>query len=345
MAIKKRPVSPRQKMINLMYVVLMAMLALNVSTEVLEGFSIVEESLHRTTSNASSENESLYGDFETQMKSNPQKVKAWFEKATAVKQMSDSLFNFAQQLKEAIVKEADGEKGDVLNIKNKENLEAANQIMLSPASGKGEQLFNAINSFRERILKMVTDERQKAIIASNLTTTLPKNARTMGKNWQEYMFEDMPVAAAVTLLTKLQSDVRYAEGEVLHTLVANIDMKDIRVNKLSAFVIPNAQTIVRGETDELDAMRQAVSKILQTERYRYAVYDWNYGVELEDLYGKNVSYVIPELKRRIEDALLADDRVTAVTDFSFREEKGSVTAAFTVYTIFGEVTAERTVDI
>lgn len=53
--------------------------------------------------------------------------------------------------------------------------------MLSPASGKGEQLFNAINSFRERILKMVTDERQKAIIASNLTTTLPKNARTMGK--------------------------------------------------------------------------------------------------------------------------------------------------------------------
>lgn len=62
----------------------------------------------------------------------------------------------------------------MLNIKNKENLEAANQIMLSPASGKGEQLFNAINSFRERILKMVTDERQKAIIASNLTTTLPK---------------------------------------------------------------------------------------------------------------------------------------------------------------------------
>ena len=86
-------------------------------------------------------------------------------------------------------------------------------------------------------------------------------------------------------------------------------------------------------------------KFWQTERYRYAVYDWNYGVELEDLYGKNVSYVIPELKRRIEDALLADDRVTAVTDFSFREEKGSVTAAFTVYTIFGEVTAERTVDI
>ena len=95
MAIKKRPVYPRQKMINLMYVVLMAMLALNVSTEVLNGFSIVEESLNRTTTNSSKENESLYGAFLEQMKTNPEKVKAWFEKATVVKQMSDSLFNYA----------------------------------------------------------------------------------------------------------------------------------------------------------------------------------------------------------------------------------------------------------
>ena len=230
-----------------MYVVLMAMLALNVSNEVLDGFSIVEESLNRTTENSSNENQAIYGDFEAQMKSNPQKVKAWFEKATAVKNMSDSLFNFAQQLKIAIVKEADGNDGDVMNINRKDDLEAANRVMLAPGSGQGEKLYNAINSFREKILKMVSDERQRNIIASNLTTQLPKNAKTMGKNWQEYMFEDMPVAAAVTLLSKLQSDTRYAEGEVLHTLVANIDMKDIRVNKLSAFVIPNSQTIVRGD--------------------------------------------------------------------------------------------------
>ena len=234
-------------MINLMYVVLMAMLALNVSNEVLDGFSIVEESLNRTTENSSNENQAIYGDFEAQMKSNPQKVKAWFEKATAVKNMSDSLFNFAQQLKIAIVKEADGNDGDVMNINRKDDLEAANRVMLAPGSGQGEKLYNAINSFREKILKMVSDERQRNIIASNLTTQLPKNAKTMGKNWQEYMFEDMPVAAAVTLLSKLQSDIRYAEGEVLHTLVENIDMKDIRVNKLSAFVIPNSQTIVRGD--------------------------------------------------------------------------------------------------
>lgn len=247
MAIKKRPVSPRQKMINLMYVVLMAMLALNVSTEVLEGFSLVEESINRTTGNSSKENEAIYGDFEAQMKANPEKVRKWFEKATMVKRMSDSLFNFAQELKQAIVVEADGKNGDVHNIVNKENLEAATQVMLAPGKGKGKLLFDRINSFRERILEMTTDEHQRSIISSNLTTELPKNAHAMGRNWQEYMFEGMPVAAAVTLLSKLQSDVRYAEGEVLHTLVSNIDMKDIRVNKLDALVIPNSQTIVRGD--------------------------------------------------------------------------------------------------
>ena len=247
MAIKKRPVSPRQKMINLMYVVLMAMLALNVSTEVLNGFSIVEESLNRTTANSAKENQVIYDDFAQQMKTNPQKVKQWFDKAQLVKQMSDSLYDFAAELKLAIVREADGKDGDVSNIRNKEDLEAANQVMIAPGRGRGQELFNAINSFRRRMLTMVTDEKQKQIIASNLTTELPKDAVTLGKNWQEYMFESMPAAAAVTLLSKLQSDVRYAEGEVLHTLVSNIDVKDIRVNSLNAFVIPNSQTIVRGD--------------------------------------------------------------------------------------------------
>ena len=247
MAIRKRPVSPRQKMINLMYVVLMAMLALNVSTEVLNGFSIVEESLSRTTGNSAKENLAIYEDFDTQMKANPQKVKMWYDRAQRVRQMSDSLYNLAADLKLAIVQEADGKDGDPQNIRNKEDLEAATQVMLSISGGRGQELFDAINSFRQRMLKMVTDEKQKQLIASNLTTEIPKNAMTMGKNWQEYMFESMPAAAAVTLLSKLQSDVRYAEGEVLHTLVQNIDVKDIRVNALEAFVIPNSQTIVRGD--------------------------------------------------------------------------------------------------
>lgn len=105
------------------------------------------------------------------------------------------------------------------------------------------------------------------------------------------------------------------------------------------------QEEIRGTVDGWEAMRQAIEKILQTERYRYVIYDWNYGIELEDLFGRNASYVIPELKRRIEDALLADDRVTAVTDFRFSQEGSCVAADFMVHTIYGEMRAERTVDI
>ncbi len=267
MAIKKRPVSPRQKMINLMYVVLMAMLALNISTEVLDGFSIVEESLNRTTANSSKENLAMMADLDEQMKTNPAKVREWFEKAKGVKEMSDSLYNLAQQLKEAIVKEADGPEGKLSSIRNKEDLEAASQVMLAPGTGKGKKLYDAINSYRERILQLIDDPHQKEIIKSNLATDVPKRENTLGKNWQEYMFEDMPVAAAVTLLSKLQSDIRYAEGEVLHSLVANVGIKDIRVNKLDAFVVPDKTTLYPGERLTANIIMAAVDTTQQPEIY------------------------------------------------------------------------------
>ena len=247
MAIKKRPVSPRQKMINLMYVVLMAMLALNVSNEVLNGFSIVEESLKRTTMNATKENQAIYDDFAEQMKKNPQKVQQWYDKSQQVKEMSNKLYKLAEELKVAIAIEADGKNGDPRNLRNKEDMEAANQVMLAPGRGRGQELFDAINTYRKQMLDMAIGTRQKKTISEILSTSIPESQRTLGKNWQEYMFESMPAAAAVTLLSTLQSNVRYTEGEILHTLEQNIDVKDIRVNALEAFVIPNSQTIVRGD--------------------------------------------------------------------------------------------------
>ena len=277
MAIKKRPESPRQKMINLMYVVLMAMLALNVSNEVLNGFSIVEESLNRTTSNAARENLAIYNDFEQQLKANPQKVQEWYDKAQQVKQMSDSLYNFAAELKQAIAREADGKKGNPASLQNKEDLEAANQVMLAPGRGRGSELKLAIDSYRDGILLMIPDTAKRRNIANDLTTEVPAGAATPGKNWQEYMFESMPAAAAVTLLSKLQSDVRNAEKEVLHTLVQNIDVKDIRVNALEAFVIPNSQTIVRGDKFSAHIVMAAVDTTQVPD-----IYIGNQKVELRD---------------------------------------------------------------
>ncbi len=244
--IVKKKVSPRQKMINLMYVVLMAMLALNVSSDVLKGFEMVDDKLTLSTDNATQVNEEVYKRFEQQYSANPAKVKVWYSKAQEVRGMTDSLYALLDELKLEIVRKTDGDDGDVRNIRKKEDLEAATQVMLAPIRGRGGELHDAIVSYRERVTAMLLNDAQRELVKSNLNTDVPSEAKVLGKNWQEYMFESMPTAAAVTLLTKLQNDIRYAEGQVLHELVRNIDVKDIRVNRLNAFVIPNSRTVVQG---------------------------------------------------------------------------------------------------
>lgn len=103
---------------------------------------------------------------------------------------------------------------------------------------------------------------------------------------------------------------------------------------------------VRGFCDELEAMKQTVFRILSTERYQHIIYSWNYGIETLDLYGQPVTYVCPELERRIEEALLIDSRIERVTDFEHDTSvKGVVHTTFTVYTVYGEFSAEKEVNI
>ena len=100
-----------------------------------------------------------------------------------------------------------------------------------------------------------------------------------------------------------------------------------------------------GTCDSLEAVEQTVFKILNTQRYAYIIYSWNYGIELEDLFGQPVLYVCPEIERRVQEALLQDDRITAVDNFEFDvSEKRTVKATFTVHTIFGDIEAEKVVN-
>lgn len=103
---------------------------------------------------------------------------------------------------------------------------------------------------------------------------------------------------------------------------------------------------IQGICDKKEAVRQAVYKILNTERYDYIIYSWNYGIQLNDLYGEPVSYVCPELERRIADALSIDDRITSCNEFEFdTDKKGEIVVTFKVNTIYGEVEIEKVVSI
>lgn len=101
-----------------------------------------------------------------------------------------------------------------------------------------------------------------------------------------------------------------------------------------------------GRCDSLEAMRQAVYKIICTERYQYPIYSWNYGIELAELFGKPVNYCILEIERRITEALQQDERIKAVKDFEFEVQKrGEVFVKFTVETVLGSFEMERAVKI
>lgn len=104
-------------------------------------------------------------------------------------------------------------------------------------------------------------------------------------------------------------------------------------------------TKFNGKTDEIGAVQQAVYKILNTERYTYPIYSWDYGVELVDLFGQPIPWVYPELERRITEALVWDDRINGVTDFEFENVKNEVHAKFTVNTIYGSYNETLTVAI
>ncbi len=104
--------------------------------------------------------------------------------------------------------------------------------------------------------------------------------------------------------------------------------------------------VVRGFIDNQEAMKQTIFRILNTERYKYIIYPWWYGVETLDLYGEPVTYVCPELERRITEALTTDTRILNVTDFEHDlSVKGAVHTTFTVHTIYGEIKAEKGVNI
>lgn len=100
---------------------------------------------------------------------------------------------------------------------------------------------------------------------------------------------------------------------------------------------------IEGYCDEVDAIKQSINKILNTERYEYLIYSWNYGVELSELCGQDISYVYPELKRRIEEALIQDDRVISIDSFYFEQIKSKLNVSFVVNTIYGKVDIDKEV--
>ena len=239
--------SPRQRMINLMYIVLTAMLALNVSSDVLNGFSQVHDGLLRTHENISARNSLQFEYLAELYEQNPVKAGPWYEQGQRLHNASDSICGLIESLKIEIARKADGADADYHNLINLDDLEAASAIMLNPATRRGEALRKNIENYRSLVASMIPDSAKSKAVIDMLSTSVKPMAGTVGPvSWEERNFDNMPAVASVTMLTKIQTDIRQAESEAMTALINNVDIGDIRVNELSAYVIPNSNMIMRG---------------------------------------------------------------------------------------------------
>lgn len=246
-------------MINLMYIVLTAMLALNVSSDVLDGFTQVHEGLNRSNTNYGQRNSAIYGELHALAEQNPGKATAWLEKANEVRQRTAELYSYVDTLKQAIVHEADGDDGNVLDIKNRDDLESAAVVMLAPGNPRGALLRQRLDGYSDFVTSFIPDTTKRATIAEALSTASVTRRGTLApQSWEEAKFDQQPVVAAVTILAKLQSDILYAEGEALNSLLSQVDAGDVRVNELSAYVLPQSRLVMRGSKYSANIVLAAV---------------------------------------------------------------------------------------
>ena len=271
--------SPRQKMINMMYLVLTALLALNVSKEVLNSFFEVNTGVVRTTANFATKNSETYDAFTAAAELNPVKAGPFRDQALAVKTEADDIVNFIQELKYNLVFSVDnkvhlGQYKDlddniiesnetelswdqltkeqkslpISNLNNKENRDASGEVLI--LSGKANILKKKLTSYRDNLKILAGDNEVLNYNISSALSTDDRNGKGGSSSipWEKYNFEDMPSVGALTLLSKMQSDVRNTEADIIKLLRENIDAGSLKFTSAEAIQIPTSTFILRGDS-------------------------------------------------------------------------------------------------
>lgn len=290
MSSKNCPESTRQKMINMMYLVLTAMLALNVASEVLESFRIVDASLTQTLNNIKRKNDQIYGAFDAAYMANPAKVKEWKDKADQVNKKSSELIVKIKDLKEELVlasggtplKEARAEggfvlsssepfivnsKGDTILIEKEDDLNRPSEIMIQQK--KANDLKNSINGYRDFLASFLEEgSTLRENVMKQLETPNPRADLSEGgekKSWESLHFEDKPLIAVITLLSKMQIDIENAETNVITNLYSQIDAASFKFNRLGARILAKSTYVLQGDEFEAEIFLAAEDTTQQPE--------------------------------------------------------------------------------
>lgn len=248
---KNCPETPRQKMIGMMYLVLTAMLALNVSADILNGFDLVNNSLNNSIENSKTRNHDLYSDMQSLYDLNPTKVGEWLEKANRVKEESDKMFNLLQEFKIGIIALADGKNADPegnIILKRDDTNVSGEYAQVGTTKERGNHLKTAIDDYRTFVEDMFGNDSVHTKIYDIMFNTEPvkKKADEPAVSWVDNTFAHMPAVAVIAVLSKYQSDVRNTEAELIQYFIQQQDAGDFRVNKIQARLIPDSKNVMQG---------------------------------------------------------------------------------------------------
>ncbi|MBL0102645.1 MAG: gliding motility protein GldM [Bacteroidetes bacterium] len=278
--------SPRQKMINMMYLVLTALLALNVTKEVINAFVTINESVVLSKNNLDKKNQNTYAAFAQAMSNDPVKYKSVNDRAMNVKKAADDLNNYIEGLKTRLVRESDqidpkDPTPTLPDMERKDDYDTPTHIMIGADdhTGKGgaaDSLRQKLIAFKGLIVKNAPDGTQadyKKQLDNLLNTEDPKKGEDGKRTWELMSFYHNPVVATVALLSKFQSDIRTAESQVTDNLLASVDANIIKLDKLNAKVIANSTVVTIGSEYQADVFLSATSSTMAPEVYIGATWD------------------------------------------------------------------------
>lgn len=260
--------SSRQKMIGMMYLVLTALLALNVSKEILNAFVVINESLGKTTDNLSNRNEKLYTEFDVAKNADPVRVTANWKEAQEVKKRSLELSDFIIRIKKELLMKTEGIKSteadtlQLANANNKDNTDVTTNIMIGQSedgsAGYSGELKTKLIAYKTQLESLI-DPRDKARVSTGLVIEDPKHGLEK-ENWELYNFHNTPLAAGITILSKLETDVKNAESVVVDYLLRKYDVEIMKFDTIAPKVIPQSNYVMLGEDYKADVFIAAFSK-------------------------------------------------------------------------------------
>ncbi|MFN7015438.1 MAG: hypothetical protein ACK4ON_14325, partial [Bacteroidia bacterium] len=242
----------------MMYLVLTALLALNVSKEILDAFVVVNNGLVQTDKNFNNNNQLLYSSIKGQAAIQPARAQAAMDGSNKLKGLADELYNYISSIKAELISAEDQitveqatSKLDSLSVvQNKDKYDNSTRIMCGDgtvgAKGKASELKAKIEAFKKNLIAILP-ERVRASTNLGLATEDPPRKGTQVETWETEKFYHLPVAAQIVVLTQLQTEVRNAEGTVLNELFKSIGATAIKVDRLEAQMVPSANVVAIGD--------------------------------------------------------------------------------------------------